>query len=798
MTSADAPGHHTGGLGARFRRTSLTVKLTTLGAVVTALVVFGAFWALSVQTRRSARALFAAELNRHQTTLLRLQRQNLNQVVASAGVMTQTSTLRSALQTYRVETELGGGSNPQLVRTVELELERLLRGSDRDLVLVTNEQGVVFATAYRTEGPNPRALMRGVDLSRLPAVRRAISPTAASDSGHFAVFRRGGVAYELVVQPLVLDGFTVGALVLGERLDHGLVASARAAFDGQVVVTVGSSVVAGTLPDTMLGPRLVAMRGGANGTTLRVDGREYVVAPLPLGEARGGEHAALWLMQPIDETVRALTAPLLRQFVIYGLLAVVLATLGAAMATRSVLRPFHAFVAYLRSGDVTSGAGHRFDSDGQPREIEALNESFEQLMDSIDAKRKELVRRTTELTAANAVLSDEIRERERIETALLERDEQLRQSQKLEAIGTLAGGIAHDFNNLLTAMSGFSQLALMKTDAQSPVANDLRQILEAANRASHLTKQLLAFSRKQVLRPAVLDVGNVIRGIAPLFERLLGENVKLRLWVAENIPTVLVDQGQLEQVLMNLAINARDAMPNGGMLTIAANPTMIQGGPGAEITVSDNGTGIPEHLRERIFEPFFTTKEPGKGTGLGLSTVYGIVTQSGGRIEVDSDEGIGTTFRIDLPAANETMLQEDVVQPVSSLPRGTETILLVEDESAVRNLARRTLESCGYTVLPASDPIEALRLAETARVDLVLSDIRMPHMSGTAMVEQFLLEHPAPVVVFMSGYADEAVIADSRSLRSSFIRKPFTPAMLACAVRDALDASLRTPVIALP
>jgi signal transduction histidine kinase len=785
-----------GGLLARFRRTSLTVKLTTLGAVVTALVVFGAFWALSVQTRRSARALFAAQLNRHQTTLLRLQRQNLDQVVASAG-LAQNPTLRSALQTYRVESGLGG-ANPQLVRTVELELQRLLRASDRDLVLVTNENGVVFAAAYRQEDPSPRALMRGVDLSRLPAVRSAIAPSAASDSGHFAVFQRGGLAYELVVQPIVLDGFTVGALVLGERLDDGLVASARAAFDGQVVVTVGDRLVAGTLGDTTLGPRLADIRNHTAGTTLRADDIEFVVARMPLGETQQGAPVALWLLQPIDETVSALTAPLLRQFVIYGLLAVILATLGAALAARSVLRPFHAFVAYLRSGEATGGAGHRFESEGQPLEIETLNESFQQLMDSIDVKRKELVRRTTELTAANAVLSDEIRERERVETALLERDEQLRQSQKLEAIGTLAGGIAHDFNNLLTAMSGFSQLALMKTDKQSPVAEDLRQILEAANRASHLTKQLLAFSRKQVLRPAVLDVGNVICGIAPLFERLLGEHVKLRLSIAQGIPTVLADQGQLEQVLMNLAINARDAMPHGGVLAIGAVPALVHGAPGVEITVADNGTGIPEHLRERIFEPFFTTKEPGKGTGLGLSTVYGIVTQSGGRIDVDSAEGVGTTFRIALPAAREDAPQDEVEEPLSSLPRGSETILLVEDESAVRNLARRTLESCGYTVLPASDPIEALQLAETARVDLVLSDIRMPHMTGTEMIEQFLLEHPAPVVVFMSGYAEEALIADSRSLRSSFIRKPFTPAALACTVRDALDASLKTPVIALP
>ena len=786
--------HSSGGVIDRFRRTSLTVKLTVLGALVTALVIFAAFSALSVQTRRSARAMFAAELNRHQATLLRLQRQSFNQLIASTG-LAEHPTLRSALLTYRVEANLGAATNPQLVRTVERELERLLRGTDRDLVLVTNDQGVVFAAAGR-DADAVAALERGADLSRMHAIRRAISPTGAVDTGHFAVLRQDEIAYELVVHPLVLDGYTVGALVLGDRLDDGLVASARAAFDGHVLVTAGNEVVAGTVRDSTLVRQLEATRGSA-GSTIRVAGREFVVAPLALGETQRGEPVALWLMQPIDDAVRELTMPLFRHFIVYGLLAVILAAIGAAMASRSVLRPFHAFVAYLRSGEVTGTSAHRFASEGQPPEIETLNESFQELMDSVEAKRRELVKRTTELTAANAVLSDEIRERERIEHALLERDEQLRQSQKLEAIGTLAGGIAHDFNNLLTAMSGFSQLAMMKTDRQSPIAEDLQQILEAANRASHLTKQLLAFSRKQVLRPAVLDIGNVIRGIAPLFERLLGENVKLRVDLAAEIPPVLADQGQLEQVLMNLAINARDAMPHGGVLSIHGRGAPIDGVCSAEITVSDTGSGIPESLRERIFEPFFTTKEPGKGTGLGLSTVYGIVTQSGGRVEVESIVGSGTAFRITLPAAKEDFSPPQIDDRLPELPPGNETILLVEDEAAVRNLARRTLESCGYTVLPAGDPIEALSLAETARVDLILSDIRMPRMTGTEMVEQFLLEHPAPVVVFMSGYADEAVMADSRSLRSSFVKKPFTPAELACAIRQALDASLQTPVISL-
>ena len=211
------------------------------------------------------------------------------------------------------------------------------------------------------------------------------------------------------------------------------------------------------------------------------------------------------------------------------------------------------------------------------------------------------------------------------------------------------------------------------------------------------------------------------------------------------------------------------------------------------LAVRDTGTGIPVELRGRIFEPFFTTKEAGKGTGLGLSTVYGIVTQSGGRITVDSTVNVGTTFRVELPGADEDAVPV-VGAPLSAeWPRGSETILLVEDEPAVRTLARRTLEACGYTVLPAADPLEALELAKTARVDVIVSDLQMPRLAGTQMVERFLASFPAPVVVFMSGYADDMVMAETRSVRSAFLRKPFSPAALAHAVRDALDASSRTP-----
>ena len=782
------------GLAVRIRRTSLAVKITAVGALVTAAVVLVAFGALSVETRASARRVYADELSRHQRTLLLLQRQNLTQLISGAALITQSPTLRSALETYRVEANLGRATRRDLVQTVRRELSNLLTRIERDILIVTDDHGQVYASAIR--GGGGRESLRTVDLSRMAAVRRALDPAGRADSGELAVYRDGTVSYQVAVYPLVLDGYTIGALLLGERLDEGLVRSARAAFDGEIIVTAGRSVLAATVPTTKahVVDQLLAPRENADSTqTIRVSGEEMAIAPLELGQTQDGDVVTLWLLQPLGPTVRTLTQPLERDFVLYGALAVLIAALGAGAAARSVLKSFRRFVDYMRSGSAAERLESRFDAHDVPAEVRTLNASFEQLMASIATKRRELEQRTAELTAANAVLLDEVRHRQRAERALHESEEQLRQSQKLEAVGTLAGGIAHDFNNLLTAVSGFTQLALMNSDPNSATAADLRHVVEAADRAAHLTRQLLAFSRKQVLQPTVLDLGDVVRQIAPLLGRVLGEDVTLRIQTDEAIPRVIADRGQLEQVVMNLAINARDAMPEGGMLTITASNAAdigVSGTPGRHVmlTVEDTGTGIPDEIRGRIFEPFFTTKEPGKGTGLGLSMVYGIVKQSGGAIDLVTNMGVGTKFTITLPAASEA-LTPGLVQPVvESVPTGTETILVVEDDSEVRALARRTLQDRGYRVLPAADAMEALRLARDATIDVLLTDIVMPQVSGPELVEMFLAVHPRPVIIYMSGYADDALTSARLAATSAFLRKPFTPATLARTVREALDA----------
>ena len=366
-------------------------------------------------------------------------------------------------------------------------------------------------------------------------------------------------------------------------------------------------------------------------------------------------------------------------------------------------------------------------------------------------------------------------------------EEQLRQAQKMEAVGQLAGGIAHDFNNLLTVINGFSQVTLDLLGEEDPARPLVDEIFRAGTRAAGLTRQLLAFSRRQVLEPRVVDLNAHVAETERLLRRLIGEDVILSTSLAPDVGRVRVDPGQLEQVLLNLAVNARDAMPRGGRLSIETRNHSGPTGNVVVLEVTDTGTGMDAETRARIFEPFFTTKEPGKGTGLGLAVVHGIVTQSGGQIEVESEVDRGTTFRIELPrVAGDPVVGS--IGPVD-LPPGTETLLLVEDEPAVRALDRRVLSNCGYTVLEAKDGRDALRVAaeHVGRIDVLVSDVVMPHLGGRQLAEKLMAARPGLKVLFVSGYTDDAVLRHGVGAEFAFLPKPFSPARLARKVREVLD-----------
>jgi two-component system, cell cycle sensor histidine kinase and response regulator CckA len=381
-------------------------------------------------------------------------------------------------------------------------------------------------------------------------------------------------------------------------------------------------------------------------------------------------------------------------------------------------------------------------------------------------------------------------------------EERLRQSQKLEAVGRLAGGVAHDFNNLLTIILGYSDLVLLAT-REATVREHAGEVKKASERAAALTKQLLAFSRRQVLQPSVLDLNAVVADTDKMLRRLIGEDIELLSVGPVDLGRVKADRGQIEQVLVNLVVNARDAMPEGGSLTIETENVHLdeayahahgvsQPGPYVRLSVTDNGHGMDAATQARIFEPFFTTKKEGKGTGLGLATVYGIVKQSGGYIWVYSEPGRGTTFRIYLPrAAEDATVVRPAPPPATTNLRGTETILVVEDDESLRRMAAEALQLFGFRVLQAPSAEDALTVIEQSNgIDLLLTDIVMPHMSGRELARQLATRRPDLKIIFMSGYAEQAAVRQGLiDPHQAFISKPFTPEALVRKLRSVLDGA---------
>jgi len=445
----------------------------------------------------------------------------------------------------------------------------------------------------------------------------------------------------------------------------------------------------------------------------------------------------------------------------------------------------------------TSSARMQVEVTKRGQQLQDANHELRRLHAELEARVES---RTTELKDANRRLQHEVEERRQAEAALGKSEDQLRQAQKLEAVGRLAGGIAHDFNNLLSVILSYSELTLDDLPADAPTARALREIQRAGQRAADLTHQLLAFSRHRVLNPSVVDLNDVLAGLGRLLARVLGEDIDLKIVTPESPATVRADKSQLDQVIMNLVVNARDAMPYGGKLTVATSRVTLDEeyardhagvtpGPYVLLAVSDTGVGMDKATQARAFEPFFTTKEQGKGTGLGLSMVFGIVKQSEGHIWLYSEPGVGSTFKIYLP---------EIARPADPRPAGAvrpptggrETILLVEDEDQVRKVALTILRQLGYHVLEAATPAEALShcVGHKGRIDMLLTDVVMPRMSGREVADRVAILRPGLVVLYMSGYTDDAVLHHGvLDADMAFVQKPLTPALLGRKVRDVLD-----------
>ncbi|HYQ03865.1 MAG TPA: ATP-binding protein [Polyangiaceae bacterium] len=448
-----------------------------------------------------------------------------------------------------------------------------------------------------------------------------------------------------------------------------------------------------------------------------------------------------------------------------------------------------------------------FRADGTPSHLLGISLDITErkvAQDALAEAHRELERRvearTRELSEANLRLQREIDERKRTQEALAHAEEQLRQAQKLEAVGRLAGGVAHDFNNLLSVILCCASL-MEREDSPVPPAQAAEEITRASERAAVLTRQLLAFSRQQMLAPRVLDLNEVVLGTGDLLERVIGEDVELSIVPQAELWRARMDVSQLEQVLMNLVVNARDAMPSGGKLVIetrnaefesdaSSNPGGVGPGCWVVLSVRDTGIGMDEATAARAFEPFYTTKPQGRGTGLGLSTAYGIVKQSAGHILLETEVGRGTRFDIYLPRTLDSVSSRDADEASRAPALGNETLLLVEDDDQVRSVAHEILKLQGYRVIPAGTPAEALELSAgfPEAIHLLLTDVVMPAMNGRELAQSLLNQRPELHVLYMSGYADQALNSDDALTSATFLQKPLTPDSLAHAVRRVLDA----------
>jgi signal transduction histidine kinase/CheY-like chemotaxis protein len=577
---------------------------------------------------------------------------------------------------------------------------------------------------------------------------------------------------------------------------NGVVPRNRAARSA-VVVTAGDRVIrsSGELDDgAQLAGRLKQPGDATEPYSIDLGSTEYLVATMPLGRTGDGHSAAVHLLRSVTDTLRPLDRALTRSFLFAGLLAVLLVGIGAASASRSLLAPLSRFVEFLRAGSHEPGVARvRYADDRAAVEVQTLIGAY-------NDQSEALARQHAELARANQDLRAEIGERERAERALRESEVALRQAQKLEALGRLAGGVAHDFNNLLHVIGSATHFLRDQVRESPGAKQDLADIEGATQRATTLVQQLLAFSRKQVLQPRVVVLNEVIVGIEPLVRRLGGPRIEVLTALSPDLAYVRADPGQLEQVLMNLAVNACDAMPDGGTMRIeTANvvlerayenrPEAIPGGPAVMLAVADTGIGMDAETRSRIFEPFFTTKPPGKGTGLGLATVYGIVRQSGGSITVFSEPGQGSTFRIYFPVADseERFIGAADQEPVTG---GNETVLLAEDEEPVRRQLRRFLEGCGYQVLDAASGLEAIEVAvnHAGPIHLLISDFAMPGVSGVELARRLRIQRPDLKAILLSGYSPEMFAREAGEIPWAIhVPKPAEPAVIARTMREVLD-----------
>jgi signal transduction histidine kinase/ActR/RegA family two-component response regulator len=726
----------------------------------------------------------------------------------------QSALLRKQIDTVgrhsAVKAILRSPSNDEARRAALAALQTLnfLPVTSAAMEIVDTAGAIVVNTAGRS--PVPESAQRGAIASVSRARPVAVSPGVAV----------GDTLFYATVARVVEDTTPLGYVLQWRRLTNNQAARQ------QLIDLIGP------------GTDLAAGNTTGPGWTdfAKVIGRPPLALPAERATwyTRDGAGERLAVARPItgtpwtlivdftEPTVMSGVDSLVRRLVVVTLLLLAAGIAAAWLLARRVTTPLGELAS--AAAGISAGDYSRRVTVRGPYEVSTLGTAFNTMSGSIDTAHGALKERSEELAERATQLSEQAVELEvtneelndSIEEAVRARDEltaslaenkrlefQLVQSQKMEAVGRLAGGVAHDFNNMLTAITGFGQFALSALGDESADARaDLEQVLAAADRAATLTRQLLAFSRQQVLQPRVINLNVVVNGLSPMLARLIGEDIKLVARASPTLSPVKADPHQVEQVLVNLVVNARDAMPDGGTLVIetadveldasyAASREGVTPGRYVMLAVTDTGIGMDAATRARVFDPFFTTKEPGKGTGLGLSTVYGIVKQSGGNVDLYSEPGRGSTFKVYLPRTDERV-DARPTPPLGSVvvTRGRLTVLLVDDDAFVAAAARRALERTGYQVLTASNGRQALGILEqhTGSIDVLVTDLVMPEMGGRELADHVLTARPTVRVLYTSGYTAEAMNQQAvLDPNDAFLGKPFTPDSLLRAVHALID-----------
>jgi signal transduction histidine kinase/ActR/RegA family two-component response regulator len=638
--------------------------------------------------------------------------------------------------------------------TVEDGSEPLLQTSHADLLVLENASGEMLAF-HSTSDDVP-----------VSAVKRLLQESNRGQDWWFA----GGHLYQVSFAPIVAGAGEnrqfLGTVALGRELSNESLTATGAFLNTRFIIERGGDVILSSLPAKEWGGFEQALNKDRQSTVSRLNSTNDSIQEINVAGERylasfvelpGHHPVRLYSLQSFDQATSFLHA-LNRMLLTLGAIAVLVGVLIASFLSRQITRPLERLAAgtrRLQRGDFEFQIPV-----GGSDEVADLTRAFDDMRESLLQSREGLVR-----------------------------------SARLEAVGRLAGGVAHDFNNLVMIIKGYSELLL---DSATPESKPyLEEIKNAGERASGLTRQLLAFSRKQVLELQVLDPNQTVRNMVKMLRVLIGEDIELVTNLTDQIGRLKADAGQLEQVIMNLAVNARDAMPGGGKLIVetqsseldeayAATHSEVAAGSYVQIAMTDTGCGMSKETLEHIFEPFFTTKEPGKGTGLGLATVYGIVKQSSGHITVYSEPGVGTTFKIYFPSLDKSV-PLPVSQPLAAAPKGEGTVLLVEDESALRVLVAESLKRLGYTILQAGNGLEALAVADhhAGKIDVVVTDIVMPRMGGPELAKKLREKRDGVAVIFVSGYTEMAALENLEiGTDAILLNKPFSTEALARKINE--------------